>query len=664
MRPKCRCAGPLQNILFWLDRCRDVGRETARSQRILHRRWLIIFASDVSSGANSARIELSCNCSSPQRSAVRSSVRARLEVALEVSATLFIVGLAAASIGNSSATGAAGVATSDVCSSDVCSRDIASRRIGGVKRVKATLDAAGIVGATSAALELQADSPRATPPAVAPPAAAVPAAPAPAAPAPAAPAPAAPAPAAKPRPVPKAAAAAEDKRAGNTAGGEEPHADAPANPPSDGPTVPAGGSSAAAPVASAPAAGAGAPGAPGEVSPSAVAAPDPGSDAAHAASPAPDAAGAVAGASIAPAPVAQVVEPESADGSADYEVGVLTPKSSEMPPQDKPSESRLVDDALPPEQLPVPGGLSISLGTQMSFGSSTFQVGAGYTRDPMVDWSVSLAPSYLFGDGTRVSANASLSQELTLSDGDDDPQTVIFSDVGLIASRPIYHIKKGPSFFGALSVQLPTSKSSQVDTLRTSVGARVSASQPVGKIFLSIGTGFRKNFHEFTHPIRDPNTDGGLRTRDGLVVEEVVTGLARTGGSELAGATYFEGESNNTSMVLSNSLSAFWPATERLGLGISYNLTQAWTYDSFPLDEFSGVGAKGGRGRRDSHGGSLFANYQASDSFSFGLGMATGGSTRTADDKRIRFPFYAFEGTASNMTSFFISATYTEAIGL
>ena len=132
----------------------------------------------------------------------------------------------------------------------------------------------------------------------------------------------------------------------------------------------------------------------------------------------------------------------------------------------------------------------------------------------------------------------------------------------------------------------------------------------------------------------------------------------------LAGATYFDGESNNTSMVWSNSLSAFWPATEKLGLGISYNLSHSWTYDSYDLDDYSGVGAKAGRGRRDSHGGSIFANYQALDQLAFGLGMATGGPTRTADDKRIRFPFFNLEGPESNMTTFFISATYTEAIRL
>ena len=43
---------------------------------------------------------------------------------------------------------------------------------------------------------------------------------------------------------------------------------------------------------------------------------------------------------------------------------------------------------------------------------------------------------------------------------------------------------------------------------------------------------------------------------------------------------------------------------------------------------------------------------------------APGGPTRTADDKRIRFPFFNFEGPESNMTTFFIGATYTESISL
>ena len=340
-------------------------------------------------------------------------------------------------------------------------------------------------------------------------------------------------------------------------------------------------------------------------------------------------------------------------------------KGGAILPADKAEAARAMpQNALPPGQIAVPGGFSIALGTQMSFGQSTFQLGSGYARDPMVDWSLSLSPSYMFSDGTRVSASASLSQELTQSGGDDDPQTLIFSDIGLSAGRSLYRFEGGPQIFGGLSVQLPTSESSRIETLRTSVGARLSASQPVGGVFVSLGTGFRKNFHEYTHPTRNPNTGDPFTTRDGLVIDEIVTGIARTGGSELAGATYFEGESNNTSMVWSNSLSVFWPATETLGFGASYNLSHSWTYESYDLDELSGVGARAGRGRRDSHGGSFFANWQVLDQLAFGLGMATGGPTRTADDKRIRFPFFNFEGPESNMTTFFISATYTESISL
>jgi hypothetical protein len=321
-------------------------------------------------------------------------------------------------------------------------------------------------------------------------------------------------------------------------------------------------------------------------------------------------------------------------------------------------------NALPPGQILVPSGFSIAVSTQMSFGQSTFQLGDGYTRDPMVDWSLSVSPGYFFSEGTRLSANASISQELTLSNGDDDPQTLLLSDIGFAASRPLYKFEHGPQIFGSLNMQLPASKGSRVESLITSLGARLSASQPLGGVFITLGTGFRKNFHRYTHPVRDPNTGDELVTRDGLVIEDVVTGIARTGGSELDGATYFDGESNNTSMVWSNSLSAFWPVSDKLGLGISYNLSHSWTYESYELDELSGVGARGGRGRRDSHGGSIFANYQALDHLAFGLGMATGGPTRTADDKRIRFPFFNLEGPESNMTTFFISATYTESISL
>jgi hypothetical protein len=519
-------------------------------------------------------------------------------------------------------------------------------------------------GASDGALSLQAGTAPVPPaPAPVPPAAAAPGA-LPASPAPAPPAaaprkPAPPAGATDTAPTGDAAPAAPDAVAPGVAGTPAP-AETPTPAPAETPTPAPAPSAAAAPSPAAPEP----PVAPGpEVTPAAAApAPEPVSGAAAVPAPTAGSGAELPVPGVAPAAQAPPAAPPTVETAVPSQPGA---RGSAVFPRDKAESSRVMpQNALPPGQIDVPGGFSIAVGTQMSFGQSTFQFGSSYAKDPMVDWSLSLSPSYFFSDGTRLSASASLSQELTQSGGDDDPQTIIFSDIGLSASRSLYRFKGGPQIFGSLALQLPTSESSRIETLRTSVGARLSASQPVGPVFISLGTGYRKNFHEYTHPTRNPNTGDPFTTRDGLVVEELVTGIARNGGSELAGATYFEGESNNTSMVWSNSLSAFWPVTEKLGIGISYNLSHSWTYESYELDELSGVGAKEGRGRRDSHGGGIFANYQALDQLAFGLGMATGGPTRTADDKRVRFPFFNLEGPESNMTTFFISATYTEAISL
>ncbi|HVZ37254.1 MAG TPA: hypothetical protein VG963_32750, partial [Polyangiaceae bacterium] len=283
---------------------------------------------------------------------------------------------------------------------------------------------------------------------------------------------------------------------------------------------------------------------------------------------------------------------------------------------------------------------------------------------PLVTWSTSFSPSYSFADATRVSASVALSQELTKADGDDNPQTLLLSDVSLGLSRPLYNFERGPKLSGSLALTLPASTASRTDSLVTSLGARVNAAQKVGKFGISLGTGVRKNFHRYTHPVRDPDTGHGFVTGDGLVVDDVVTGISRNGGNELQGNTYFEGEANNTSFIWASSLGASYPATDRLSFGISYGLAMSWTYDSYPLDQYSSPYARGGHGRGESQTGSLSASYEATDQLVFGIGMVTGGGLLSADEKRYRFPFYAFEGAESNLTTFFVSATYTESIPL
>ena len=340
------------------------------------------------------------------------------------------------------------------------------------------------------------------------------------------------------------------------------------------------------------------------------------------------------------------------------------PVSAAAAPADKASNAGVTKDQ---QEERLPSGLSVSIGAGLNFGSSTLVPETQqnrYVRDPMVDWSLAISPSYSFPDNTRVSASASISQELTKADGDDAPNTLLFGDISLGVGRPLYQFANGTRINGSLSARIPTSTASRVSTLITSIGAGLSSGLNFGKFGLSFGLGYRKNFHQYTHPTRQPDTRRGLTTRDGLVIEDVVTGIARSGGSELAGNTYFDGESNNTSMVLSGTLGASYSLTDRIGFGISYGLAKSWTYDSYPVDDLSSPYATAGRGQHDTQTGALSANYRAFDNLSFGLGMATAGGIFRADNKSYRFPFYAFEGAESNMTTFFVNATYTESIPL
>jgi long-subunit fatty acid transport protein len=99
-----------------------------------------------------------------------------------------------------------------------------------------------------------------------------------------------------------------------------------------------------------------------------------------------------------------------------------------------------------------------------------------------------------------------------------------------------------------------------------------------------------------------------------------------------------------------------------LNFALNYQFTSSWTYESFPVDEMSGVGATDGRGRRDSHGASLSASYQLLDNLGISAGIANGGSPRTADDRRIRIPFFSYE--SQDLTIFSLGISYSQPVPL
>jgi hypothetical protein len=310
-------------------------------------------------------------------------------------------------------------------------------------------------------------------------------------------------------------------------------------------------------------------------------------------------------------------------------------------------------------------GLRLSISSQLSMNDGTFRIDENvYSRNAMVAWSASFSPSYTFKDTTRISASATVNQELTLADGDDDPQTLLFGDVGLNLSRSIYKFSTGTRLSGSLSGSIPTSDASQASTLRTTLGAGLSLSHPLNDQWsLSFSTTYRKNFHEYTSPVRDPRADSSFRTRDGLDVVDLSTAIVRQGSPDLRNqSTYVEASTNNTSFSWSNGIGVSYTATEKLSFSLNYQLTHSWTYESFALDELSGVGATDGRGRRDTHGASLSASYQLLDNLGLSAGIANGGSPRTADDRRIRIPFLSYE--SQDLTIFSLGISYSQPVPL
>ncbi len=332
---------------------------------------------------------------------------------------------------------------------------------------------------------------------------------------------------------------------------------------------------------------------------------------------------------------------------------------------------------LPPGSLPQPGGLSVNVGGSVLVGQSTFQR-ASYARNALVAWSGGLGVGYRLPDSTRIGARIGVNQELTLSDGDDDPQTLLLGDTGLSVARLLYNFEDGPQLFGSLSATIPTSKASRVATLVTSLNAGVSASQNVGPVALTFGTRYRKNFHRYTSSLREreggtfvgedgverPISTGYEPIGTGLI--DPATGLTNVGGNQQIDVETLANEgSNNTSMSWSNSLSLFYMVESLPGLGLSagYSLGHSWAYEGYARDELSGVGAESGVARRDRHGGSIGALYFLGR-VTLSMGMSTGGPTRSNDNKRIRFPFFNFDGPESNMTTFSLGVTLTESIPL
>lgn len=292
---------------------------------------------------------------------------------------------------------------------------------------------------------------------------------------------------------------------------------------------------------------------------------------------------------------------------------------------------------------------SLDLGADLTsfLGRGTFVTNSG-VRNPYFARLLTLRPMLMPTPKTRLFLFQNISQELTQTDTDTRNARVLLSDTLLggrfdFATWPLTKT----SFNVGLIATLPTSIASRYETLRFSLRPGLGLTQPLSsKVVLLLRTEFSKNFHAYTSPVGDFDLDSG-------------SFLARQGGSELVNSGRVSPGGNNVSYEFWNRAILSYAFAEGWAFNTLLIVVNSFTYESFPLDERSGEGAKAGRGQRDLAYAEINAGYTWQSRYNLSGGIITQGSLTTADGQGIRFPFFDFSSDYRNLTSFFLRFSAT-----
>lgn len=290
-------------------------------------------------------------------------------------------------------------------------------------------------------------------------------------------------------------------------------------------------------------------------------------------------------------------------------------------------------------------GMKLTLGADLEtfVGQGTFVADSG-ARNPYFAWLLTLRPMLMPTKSTRVFVVQSLSQELSNTDSDIRNYRVLLTDT-LLGGRVTYYTwpLTKTSFDAGLIAQFPTSISSRYETLVFALRPGLGLVQPmVPGLTLLFRTEFRKNFHAYTSPVASADDVG----------DHVF--LARQGGNELLGTSRVSPGGNNVSYEFWNRVLVSYAFLEHWAFQGLLLVVNGFTYENYPLDELSGVGAKAGRGRRDQALAELSVGRNWNDRYTLSGGVITQGSLTPADGRGVRFPFFDFTSASRNLTSFFV----------
>lgn len=297
-------------------------------------------------------------------------------------------------------------------------------------------------------------------------------------------------------------------------------------------------------------------------------------------------------------------------------------------------------------------GLRVGQGTFVDpAGSFSDQRGDGSNAFDRVSNVYSVNGSYSFSDFS-VSTGLAWTHQLSQGGGANRPGEVRFQDIGVgFGWNGTTLGESGIRLSGGADVSFPTSVFSQATSQIVATGAGVNLSRRFfDRLNLSFGLNGGKTFHEYNQVVGDLSKAG-----DGNI-------LFRAGGAEQLGQGIVALGDRNTEYSLGGSVAANISLIERMSLSINYGYSTFWTYASSVDndDEYRSPYGDAGRGRGDFVSTGVTLRYGFLDHFGVSLGIRSGMSPKSADQRTFNFPFWNFQGAASNRSSlnFGLSANY------
>ena len=330
--------------------------------------------------------------------------------------------------------------------------------------------------------------------------------------------------------------------------------------------------------------------------------------------------------------------------AADDEVETLLAEAEAGASED--AEDTAEEEASEPFSLPV--DLSAGVSVISSLGSWTRNNYA--TRDSVTS-SWNFGASRSINDRLSVSTGMGFSWCLNKNCGIVKPGEARFRDMYLgIGYNSFYVIPRADIALSlGVSGSIPTSRISRAQNLYTALGSNFTMSRSFGNLSLSYTLGVQKAFHQYKVVVQD--TDNSF-DRDVLV---------REGGAENVGSNQVaEGTGYLTEWSVSNSLNAGY-RLRNVSLSLGFSLGESFTYripDAEDVETDSGNPinsvSNNRRGRSQLMTGSIGMRYSLpvwDNRISLSGTMSTTQTPKTADNQRIRFPFFDTQSANLSATS-------------